>query len=466
MLAILAKIEIIETGNPIAATLNLNKDSLITDSYYVFLGFLVLSFVSFAANYFQLDLFNRVGEDVTLKLRRELFTSIVHKDMQFFDLKQNSPGVLASRLGKDCVLVNSAISTVFGAYTMGLSCVLIGLIVAYLTYWRLALLGTIGCPLIIIAGVIESKMVLQISTNELDSEEEKDNTFASDVRLFHEAVTKMKTVSSINCQEALYGRFKVIVRKDSLGVLLKGMAVGLVYGVAQATVLITFGVLFYAGAIFTTEYGLSFENLFRTLYVVLYASYGAGMAQNAVPDVELAKNALESVHEILSFQNTITYPKQGRRQPIKGRIEFRDVFFKYPTRENPVFKKLSFVVEPRQKVAFVGPSGTGKSTIYSLLYRFYDPQAGQILVDGVDVREYDIQHLRDELGMVAQEPSLFNATIGYSIRYNGEFSERELRDSAEIANANYFIDGDNLNSSPSKRFRAPYYWLVYFGWVE
>ena len=163
--------------------------------------------------------------------------------------------------------------------------------------------------------------------------------------------------------------------------------IGFVYGLAQATVLLVFGVLFYAGAVFTTEYGLTFENLFRTLYVIFYASYGAGMAQNAVPDVDQAKLALQSIHEILSFSNKIIYPKNGRKNKIQGRIEFRDVLFKYPTRENPIFKRMSFTIEPNQKVAFVGPSGSGKSTIYSLLYRFYDPKGGRILIDGVDIKE-------------------------------------------------------------------------------
>ena len=74
----------------------------------------------------------------------------------------------------------------------------------------------------------------------------------------------------------------------------------------------------------------------------------------------------------------------------------------------------------------------------------------RILIDGVDIKEYDVKHLRDGLGMVSQEPTLFNATIEYNIKYNKEFSEDELKSSVEIANAKYFIDGDSLHSSPSK----------------
>ena len=211
MIVILSKFELIESG--LVQGLNYTKDDVITDSYITALGFIILAFISFASNYLQIDMFNRVGEDITLKLRKELFTSIVNKDMEFFDREENNPGVLASKLGKDCALVNSSITTGFGAYAIGISCVMIGLSIAYYTYWRLALIGSIGCPLIIIAGIIESKMTFQISTSELDDEDEKDNTFASDVRLLHEASTKMKTVSSINCQNSLVKQFGLIVRK-------------------------------------------------------------------------------------------------------------------------------------------------------------------------------------------------------------------------------------------------------------
>ena len=145
------------------------------------------------------------------------------------------------------------------------------------------------------------------------------------------------------------------------------------------------------------------------------------------------------------------YPKNGKKTPITGRIEFRDVYFRYPTRENAIFKKMTFTIQPNQKVAFVGPSGSGKSTIYSLLYRFYDPQNGQILIDGIDIKEYDIKHLREGLGMVGQEPTLFNSSIEYNIKYNKEFSDQEVRRSADIANAKKFIESDALDQSICKK---------------
>lgn len=103
---------------------------------------------------------------------------------------------------------------------------------------------------------------------------------------------------------------------------------------------------------------------------------------------------------------------------FKGNIEFRNVKFRYPTRKNFVFNGLSFNIKPGQKVAFVGQSGRGKSTIIQLLLRYYDVQSGEILIDGVDIKKIEIHNLRKLFGLVSQEPYLFNRTLKYNIKYN------------------------------------------------
>jgi ATP-binding cassette subfamily B (MDR/TAP) protein 1 len=108
------------------------------------------------------------------------------------------------------------------------------------------------------------------------------------------------------------------------------------------------------------------------------------------------------------------------KTPIKGNIEFRNVCFKYESRDDEVFLDLNFEIKEGTKVGFVGASGCGKSTIHQLLQRFCDPSVGQILIDGVDIADYDIHHLRASLGIVNQDPTLFNETIANNIRYNHE----------------------------------------------
>ncbi len=123
-----------------------------------------------------------------------------------------------------------------------------------------------------------------------------------------------------------------------------------------------------------------------------------------------------------------------------GHIKFENVKFRYPSRKKIVFKNLNFEITPGQKVAFVGFSGRGKSTIIQLLLRYYDILEGRILIDGTDIREFDIQSLRKQLGVVSQEPLLFNGTIRENIIYNcPDVTDEMMRSAALEANALDFI---------------------------
>src|SRR5262249_30626793 len=141
----------------------------------------------------------------------------------------------------------------------------------------------------------------------------------------------------------------------------------------------------------------------------------------------------------------INNPNQTVIKPIKGDIEFRNVSFKYPSREKQVLKNLSFKISASSKVAFVGPSGCGKSTIIALLLRFYDCDQGEIFVDGINIKDYDLRHLRESFGVVSQEPVLFNGTIEYNIKYTKEkASDEEMRSAAAEANALGFIENNEF----------------------
>lgn len=118
------------------------------------------------------------------------------------------------------------------------------------------------------------------------------------------------------------------------------------------------------------------------------------------------------------------------------------MWFRYPTRKNEwVFKGLDLKIKPNESVAMVGESGSGKSTMVGLLLRYYDPDFGQVLIDGVDIKKYDLHQLRKKMGLVQQEPILFNYTIEENILYGNDVATNsEIRDSASIANALEFIE--------------------------
>lgn len=137
------------------------------------------------------------------------------------------------------------------------------------------------------------------------------------------------------------------------------------------------------------------------------------------------------------------YSTAGRKlDDIQGDIEFRDVYFSYPTRpDEQIFSGFSLAIQSGTTAALVGQSGSGKSTVISLIERFYDPQLGQVLIDGVDLREFQLRWIRSKIGLVSQEPVLFTASIRDNIAYGKDnATDEEIRAAAELANASKFID--------------------------
>lgn len=410
MIDVFSKFEVLKTSTSESYTIG----DLNSEVNRIAITFLVLAGIALVANFLQLHLFNLVGCTVTFNLRNDLFSKLLKKTMIFFDKEKHNAGILSSKLGSDCLIVNAIVSTSIGAILQGFGSLICGLIIAFFASWRLALIGLFGCPLIVVAGIIQSKMMMQGKHDDSSENEEKQKN--SDVKIFQESATNMRTISAINCQFKLQERYDRIVEGKSKTLTKSSVGAGLLYGLGQASMFLVYAAIFYAGARFTVQYGLKFQDLFRALFSIIFAAFGAGMSQQFLPDMGTAYNAAKSVFEIIDHPIEINYLAQGKKPEIKGRIEFKDVYFRYPGRDNPVFDGLNLVIEPNQKVAFAGPSGTGKSTIFSLLLRFYDPERGQIFIDGLDIKEFDIQHLRNAFGMVGQEPRLFNSTINYNIK--------------------------------------------------
>lgn len=133
-------------------------------------------------------------------------------------------------------------------------------------------------------------------------------------------------------------------------------------------------------------------------------------------------------------------------EEFQGSIEFRDVWFRYPMRpKHWVFKGLNLKINPKDSIAIVGESGQGKSTLILLLMRFYDIESGQILIDGIDIRKYSVQQLRQRMGLVMQEPTLFNYSVKENVLYgNQKASNQQIVGACEISNSRVFVESDEL----------------------
>jgi ATP-binding cassette subfamily B (MDR/TAP) protein 1 len=204
--------------------------------------------------------------------------------------------------------------------------------------------------------------------------------------------------------------------------------------------------LFFSGGKFIEIGRLNFLEMFTAMMSLFFAGMGIGIAATQLPDMGKAKVAAINIFKILDTESEIDYMNSGSiKEKLTGNIEFKNVSFKYPTRRKKVLNQVSFKVERAEKIALVGASGSGKSTCIQLLMRNYNPIDGEILIDGRNIKDYDLHFLRRSFGVVSQEPFMFIGTIEDNIKYcKPDATLEEMRAAATKANAINFIEKDEF----------------------
>ena len=215
-----------------------------------------------------------------------------------------------------------------------------------------------------------------------------------------------------------------------------------------------FGIIYLVQAVLVYNYPdyeyLEPERMFISMFSLMFGVFAYVQAFAHVQDKDKALMSARAMFELIFTRSEINaMSTEGKSIPhgsLQGRIEFRNVWFRYPERRGQwVFKGLNLIIEPNEIVAVVGESGAGKSTFINLIMRFYNLEEGQILIDGVDVKEYNVRDLRRQMGLVMQEPTLFNYSIKENILYGTlDASNQQIKDAVEVANAAEFIETDEL----------------------
>lgn len=178
---------------------------------------------------------------------------------------------------------------------------------------------------------------------------------------------------------------------------------GFAHGYSTCARMIFMGLIFYVGSIMISKYDYPAEDVYICINVLMHAAFGIGMSLSNIPSVARAKAAAKTIFDIIDEKSTLDVRdgKNAKIQKVKsGKIELKDVTFRYPSRDQLVMDRMNLEIPATHKIALVGASGCGKSTITNLLLRFYDPQAGQILIDGEPLEDYNVENLRREIGYV------------------------------------------------------------------
>ena len=397
----------------------------------VLLGTYLLNWAATAAQFYLMTL---AGQRVLLHMRTQIFERIQTLSLTFFD--QHEAGDLMSRLVNDTQVINQVFSGgVVRLASMSLS--LIGIVFSMLSLnWRLALASFAVLPVMALATTVFSRRAraafrrTRQTIGEVSAELQENIAAVREVQAFareEENVDEFEAINAANRDANVQAESILSAFSPALDVL-STLAMAIVTGVGGYLALNFEPPLVTVGVI------VSFLIYVRRFYEPI-----RGIA-NLYAQVQAAVAGAERIFELLDTQPEITDAPDALQLLIQGQVEFDHVTFSYQDDE-PVLQDVSLVAEPGQTVALVGPTGVGKTTLVSLLTRFYDVDEGAIRVDGHDVRQISREGLRRQMGIVLQDTFLFSGTVMDNIRYGRlEASDGEVIAAARLANADQFIE--------------------------
>lgn len=394
----------------------------------IFCAFVIMGFAGSLRYYF----FTLSGERMVLNLRRQLYKKILAQDIMFFDA--NRTGDLMSRLSSDCTTLQNTVSVNVSMGLRNLAQVLGGFGFMFYTSWKLSLLMLLMIPPIALSTLIYGKKIRKLAAD-------FQGTLAEASIVADETISGIRTVKSFVQEEAEAARYDTRLvnalqrAQNKIQTIATFMTIAMVIGFASISFVLWFG-----GHQVVTG-SLSIGDLTQFLLYLMIVAIGVGSLGSLWGDIMAGVGASIRVFDIIEQQPFLNDSGKKINQ-LQGVVEFHNVNFHYPQRPDvEVLKKISFKINVGEVVALVGPSGSGKTTIGSLIPRFYEISSGEILIDGEDYKIFNPASLRENIGMVSQEPVLISATIGDNIRYSRpEASEEEVKTAARDANALSFIE--------------------------
>ncbi len=400
-----------------------------------FLWFLLVAVVFSLFAALRYYLVTWLGERVVADIRNAVYARVIRMDPTFFEVTRT--GEVLSRLTTDTTLVQS-ISGVGLSIALRSTLNLVGgLILLVLTSPQMAGYTLAGIPIVVLPVIIVGRRIRKLSRQSQDR-------VADTSSLAGETLNAMQTVQAFTLEthqvqryeNAVTRAFKTGVQRIRVNAFLSAMGFSLVF--------ITMTFILWIGSRQVLAGSMTGGQLGQFLMYALVVGSSVATLSSLWGEIQRGAGAMERLAELLQSEPGIRSPDNPERLPgrLRGHIRFEGVHFRYPSRpDTPALEEFSLEVAPGENLAIVGPSGAGKSTSFQLLLRFYDAQAGRILVDGVDIARLDPVALRRRIGLVAQETVLFAESAMENIRLGRpEADDDEVRRAAAAAAAHDFIE--------------------------
>ncbi len=378
---------------------------------YALLGLLVVILVMSLATYARFYLVSWLGERITADLRRRVFSHLLTLSPSFFE--QNRTGDVLSRLTNDTTQLETVIGSSVSMALRNALLLLGGLVMLAITSLKLTLLVLLAIPFVLVPIIAFGRRVRRLARASQDSVA---NVGAYTDEVIHEIRTVQayghETASSREFNQRVESTFATGIQRVRQRALLVAAVITLVFS-AVALIL-------WVGGHDVLNGEISGGELSAFIFYAVIVASAMGTISEVIGDVQRAAGATERLVELLVTPSGLPQVDNPVALPVPaiGALSMRDIVFAYPSRPDaPVFEQFNLHISPGEKIALVGPSGAGKTTVFQLLQRFYDPQAGEILLDGVNIREADIHALRERIALVPQDPVIFAASLRDNVRY-------------------------------------------------
>lgn len=401
------------------------------------LMYLMLGIVGCAARFGQGACFSYSSEKLTQRARDQSFRYILRQDIAFFD--HNSSGALTAFLSAGTTHLNSLSGAILGSLLSFSSTIIGGIILSLLFGWKLALVCSATIPIVAGCGWVRLKM-LAVFDGHIKTAHSESAAYAT------EAVNAIRTVASLGMENDILRHYNEILAQQAVKSLRAVLQASALYAASQSCVFLCAALGFWYGGKLIATHEYTMIQFFVCFAALISGSQSAGAIFSFAPDMSKAMHAGRDMKVLFDRRPQIdTWDIAGRRvdgEKCIGHIKIDNVSFSYPTRpERLVLKDFSISIQPGHYVALVGSSGCGKSTIISLLERFFDPSSGQIYVDGVNIPELNLNDYRRVVALVSQETTVYQGTIRENVVLGstGEVSEEDIIRACKEANIYDFI---------------------------